>query len=79
MVYKEKMLKRIKLKNVLLILLGISMLTVVSSILFYIFSVILFVLNMASKIVGALLVGYNSYHIFKQIKNDEENEVLDED
>jgi hypothetical protein len=78
-VYKEKMLKRIKLKNVLLILLGISMLTVVSSILFYIFSVILFVLNMASKIVGALLVGYNSYHIFKQIKNDEENEVLDED
>jgi hypothetical protein len=75
----ETMLKRIKLKNVLLILLGISMFTIFSNILFYVFSVILFVLNMASKVVGSILIGCNSYYILKQIKNDEEDSMLDED
>lgn len=73
------MLKRIKLKNVLLILLGISMFTIFSSILFYVFSVILFILGMLAKIVGALLIGYNSYLIFKQIKNDDEEEDSNEE
>lgn len=70
---KIQILKRIKLKNVLLVLLGISMFTIFSSVLFYIFSTILFILGMLAKAVGSVLIGYNSYYIFKQIKNEEEN------
>lgn len=47
--------------------------------LWYTLAMALVILGMAAKVVGAILIGYNAYHVFIQIKNDDEDEVLDED
>ncbi len=73
------MLRRIKRKNALLILLGIVMLTPLAYVLLYFLTLAVLILVMAVKVVGAVLVGYNAYYVLKQIKNDEEDEVPDED
>jgi hypothetical protein len=75
----EIMLRRIKRKNALLILLGIVMLTPLAYVLLYFLTLAVLILVMAVKVVGAVLVGYNAYYVLKQIKNDEEDEVPDED
>lgn len=67
----KKNLSGIKLKNILLILLGISLFTDLAGVLFYIAALIIFVAGMLTKIIGAILIGYNFYHIFIQIKNDD--------
>ena len=73
------MLNRIKLKNVIWILVGILMFTPAVLLLWYTLAMALVILGMAAKVVGAILIGYNAYHVFIQIKNNEEDEVVDED
>ena len=72
-------IRLIKRKNALLVLLGIAMLTPLAYVLLYFLTLVVLVLVMTVKVVGAILVGYNAYHVLKQIKNDDEDEVLNED
>ena len=73
------MLRRIKRKNILLILLGVSMFTTIASAVFNLLALGLFILAMMSKIIGAILIGCNAYYVFEQIKKDNEDEIPDED
>lgn len=68
------MFKRIKIKNFLLLILGMSLFTAFTGVILYVLGMVLFFLAILAKVVGALLIGYNSYHIFKQIKNDEKDD-----
>ena len=73
------MLRGIKRKNILLILLGISMFTVIANVAFSLLALVLLILAMLSKIIGAILIGCNAYYVFEQIKKDNEDKIPDED
>lgn len=73
------MLRGIKRKNILLILLGISMFTAIANVAFSLLALVLLILAMLSKIIGAILIGCNAYYVFEQIKKDNEDKIPDED